>query len=52
MSILNGKIRTGKSGEEMGPKEECTKQEKGTAHADLFLTKHQPDGETGGDSDP
>lgn len=51
MSIFNAKIRTGKSGEKMGSKE-CTKQEKGRAHADLFVTKHQPDGETGGDSAP
>lgn len=51
MSICNGKIGTGKSGEKMGSKKECTKQEKGRAHADLFLTKHQPDGETGGDLD-
>lgn len=50
MSIFNGKIRTGKSGEKRGSKE-CTKQEKGREHADLFLTKHQPDGETGGDPD-
>lgn len=52
MSIFNGKIRTGKSGEKMGSKKECTKQEKGREHADLFLTKHQPDRETGGDPDP
>lgn len=52
MSIFNGKIRTGKSGEKMGSKKECTKQEEGRAHADLFLTKHQPDEETGGDPDP
>lgn len=52
MSIFNGKIRAGKSGEKMGSKKECTKQEKGRAHADLFLKKHQPDGETEGDPDP
>lgn len=52
MSIFNGKIRTGKSGEKMRSKKECTKQEKGRAHVDLFLTKHQLDGETGGDPDP
>lgn len=36
----------------MGSKKEHTKPEKGRAHADLFLTKHQPDGETGGETDP
>lgn len=52
MSISNGNIRAGKSGGKLGSKKEYTQQEKGRAHADLFLTKHQPDGETGEQPDP
>lgn len=51
MPVFNGKIRTGESGIKIGLNKECTKQEKGRAHADLLLTHRQPDWKTRGDPD-
>lgn len=46
-----GKIRIGKSGVKIGLNKECTKQEKGRAHADLLLTHREPDWKNRGDPD-